>query len=357
VHADIRRARGLPGALYADPGWYGHVRERVLTRTWHVVADAAALAAPGSAVPATLLEGALDEPLLLTRDARGTLRGFANVCTHRGAPLVERACQVDHLRCRYHGRRFGLDGRFVSMPEFDGVAGFPGPDDDLARVAVAQWGPFVFAALDPVARFEDAVAPLGAHVEWMPLDAFRRDDAGARDYELQASWALWCDNYLEGFHVPYVHPALARTLDYRAYRSETFKWASLQIGVAAGGEDAFDLPPGHPYAGERIAGLYFCLFPTTMLNFYPWGLSLNLVRPLGPDRVRVRYVPYVWREERRGRGAGGDLHHVELEDDDIVQATQRGVSSRFYRRARYSPAREACVHHFHRLLAELLRDD
>ena len=58
----------------------------------------------------------------------------------------------------------------------------------------------------------------------------------------------------------------------------------------------------------------------------------------------------VWDEEKLGKGAGGDLDKVEMEDQFVVEATQQGVSSSAYERGRYSPNRETGVHHFHRIL-------
>ena len=52
-----------------------------------------------------------------------------------------------------------------------------------------------------------------------------------------------------------------------------------------------------------------------------------------------------------GKGAGGDLDKVEAEDQEIVEATQKGVSSGLYHRGRYSPPREG-IHHFHMMLTE-----
>src|SRR5258708_14635313 len=91
-----------------------------------------------------------------------------------------------------------------------------------------------------------------------------------------------------------------------------------------------------------------------MLNFYPWGLSLNLVRPDGLARTRVAFRTFVWDESLLDRGAGASLDRVEEEDEAIVQSVQRGVRSRLYSRGRYSPSRERGVHHFHRLLCEFL---
>jgi len=91
-----------------------------------------------------------------------------------------------------------------------------------------------------------------------------------------------------------------------------------------------------------------------MLNFYPWGLSLNLVQPLGIARTRISFRAYVWDAGKLDGGAGSGLDQVEMEDEAAVEAVQRGVRSRWYRSGRYSPSREQGVHHFHRLLAEFM---
>jgi choline monooxygenase len=91
-----------------------------------------------------------------------------------------------------------------------------------------------------------------------------------------------------------------------------------------------------------------------MLNFYAWGLSVNLVQPLAIDRTRVLFRSYVWDASKLEAGAGAGLDRVEEEDEAVVEAVQRGVRSRLYNRGRYSPARERGVHHFHRLLVEFL---
>ena len=92
-----------------------------------------------------------------------------------------------------------------------------------------------------------------------------------------------------------------------------------------------------------------------MLNFYPWGLSLNLVQPEAIKRTRVAFRGYVWDKSKLDIGAGAALHQVEMEDEAIVEAVQRGTGSRFYRNGRYSPTREPGTHHFHRLLCEFMR--
>jgi choline monooxygenase len=97
------------------------------------------------------------------------------------------------------------------------------------------------------------------------------------------------------------------------------------------------------------------LFPNTMLTFYPWGLSANVVVPLAPDRTRVSYQTWVWDRSRLNSGAGAGLDRVEREDEAIVEEVQKGIRSRLYQRGRYSPRWETGVHQFHTLLQEALR--
>ena len=73
------------------------------------------------------------------------------------------------LRCRYHGRRFGLDGSFASMPEFDGTKDFPSPADNLAQLSLERWGPLLFTGLTPSVPFAEWIVPL--NVKFTPDSA------------------------------------------------------------------------------------------------------------------------------------------------------------------------------------------
>lgn len=354
IHKDIRKAWTLPARFYADPTVYDECRSQVFAKSWQFVGDIELVKVPGQLHPFTLLEGCLDEPLLLTRDTKDVVRCMSNVCTHRGNLVIETPGNERFLRCRYHGRRFGLDGKFQHMPEFEGVEGFPCEKDDLPAIPFGEWGPLLFASLDPVCSLEEFLAPMKERVGWLPLHEFKFEPARSRDYLIKANWALYCDNYLEGFHIPFIHAGLNETLDYGNYRTELYRWCNLQLGIAKEGEECFELPSDSPDYGERVGAYYYWLYPNLMFNFYPWGLSINVVKPLSHALTRVSFLSYVWRADRIGSGAGAALDRVEREDEVVVEATQRGIQSRFYDRGRYSPLREQGTHHFHRLLAESL---
>ncbi|HUO86143.1 MAG TPA: aromatic ring-hydroxylating dioxygenase subunit alpha [Thermoanaerobaculia bacterium] len=354
VAADIGGASTLPGSFYGDPALHELAKERIFARSWQWLGEESRVRVPGAVWPQVLLPGCLDEPVLVTRDRDDRLHVLSNVCTHRGARVCEGEGTESVLRCRYHGRRFALDGSFLSMPEFDGVSDFPSDADDLPKLALGRWRQFLFTSLAPAFSFEELVAEVEARVGWLPIAEATFLPERSRDYLVEAHWALYCDNYLEGFHVPFVHAGLAASLDVASYRTELFRWSNLQVGVARGGEDSFDLPASSPDHGQSIAAYYFWLFPNLMLNFYPWGLSVNLVQPLAADRTRVSFLTFAWDPQGPRSSGVSALDRVEREDEAVVESVQVGVRSRLYGRGRYSPTQERGVHHFHRLLSAAL---
>lgn len=333
IDSDIRQATTLPAEFYTDPAYFEMSKERIFACSWQLLGREQDL---NILTPHTLLPGFLDEPVLIARH-RGQVRCLSNVCTHRGKILVDEPCDANLIRCSYHGRRFSLDGKLISMPEFDGVRGFPAKSDDLSELQSGTRGGFMFASIDPVAPLEEFVDESTAKLG--DLEPSKLKPLAIREYEVEANWALYCENYLEGFHIPYVHRGLNEVVDYGTYKTETFKYSSLQTGFDDDG---------------NIAGLYLFVFPNLMFNFYPWGLSINIVLPVTPSKTVVEYRTYVSDPELLGEGAGADLHAVELEDEAVVESVQKGVRSRFYKQGRYSPTREQGTHHFHRLIADFI---
>ena len=226
VDADIRRAQTIPSALYTNPAVLDRCREAVFARSWQMVADTDVVRTPRQVYPFFFLEGLLDEPLLLTRGDDDRLHCLSNVCTHRGNLVIEQPATAPGLRCRYHGRRFALDGAFESMPEFEQVEGHPAECDNLSSIPFETWGRFLFVSLDPAFAFAELIEDVNRRLGWLPFAEFTFDPSRSRDYSVAANWALYCDNYLEGFHIPFVHSGLNTELDYGAYRTELGRWAS-----------------------------------------------------------------------------------------------------------------------------------
>ncbi len=355
VDSDITQAKTLDTDFYLKEEFLRQSKEKIFSNCWHFIGDTDQVKDKGWVTPVNLLEDFIDEPIVISKDKNEKLHCLSNVCTHRGNLIVERPCKLNDIRCKYHGRRFNLDGKFLSMPEFKEVKNFPSPADDLHALPLHQWGKWLFTSLNPKLNADDFLKPMAERVGWMRLQDFVFHPESSKDYLIDAHWALYCENFLEGFHIPFVHAGLNSVIDYGNYSVELFKYSNLQLGVAKQGELVFDLPPSSPDYGKRVAGYYFRVFPNMMFNFYPWGLSINIISPLGVNKTKVSFLSYVLDESKLRQGAGADLHKVELEDEDILQNGQKGIRSRFYTHGRYSVTREQGTHHFHRLIAEFMK--
>jgi len=150
ISEDIAHAETLPASFYQDATVFERAKDQIFAPSWQFLGSVDDLVkVPGAAHPLTLLEGCLDEPIVLTRDVADEIHCLSNVCTHRGMLVAEAPGNERFLRCRYHGRRFAMDGSFVSMPEFEGAENFPSPADNLPRLPLHKWGPLLFTGIDP----------------------------------------------------------------------------------------------------------------------------------------------------------------------------------------------------------------
>lgn len=356
VNPDITLAETLPIEFYRTKEWFALSKERIFARSWQFCFSDEEFTEQQKLIPFNLLTQFLDEPLVFVQDAVGAMRCLSNVCTHRGNLLIEAPCTASKIKCRYHGRRFNLCGEMLHMPDFELTQNFPTQADNLSTIPCAAFGRFLFTSLSPLIPFADIFTQIQQRLSWLPMEQMRLDRSRSRDYMVKAHWALYCENYLEALHIPFVHPSLRETIDCTTYTTELYPYCNLQLALARPDEVAFDLPPTALDYGKRVAAYYYWIFPNTMLNFYPWGCSVNVVQPIDLELTKVSFYTYVLDESLLDKGAGGALDQVEMEDEAVVEAVQKGIKSRFYHSGRFSPTKELGTHHFQRLLCAFLND-
>jgi choline monooxygenase len=347
----LARARTLPSRLYTDPAVLDFEKERVFGRTWQLVGREEQVAEPGAYFTASVG----DEPLLVVRGADGVLRALSNVCRHRAGPVASGEGRCRAFRCGYHGWSYSLDGRLLNTPEFEGVEDFDREAHGLPRFRAETWLGLVFVNLDPAAPpLPEALAPLPEALASRDLTGMR--PAHRKDWEVACNWKVYVDNYLEGYHIPIVHPGLMQEIDYARYRTETFETASEQhspIRAERGG------PMRKEHPGDEAR--YFWIYPNLMVNVYPDNFSTNVILPLSHERTRTRFE-WFFRDPDSAATRGKVLEtvafsdQIQLEDVAICEAVQKGLRSRTYDRGRYSVKRENGVHHFHRLIAAAMGD-
>lgn len=338
-HDGLERAHALQARYYFGPDMLAMEQRVVFARSWQLVAHQAQLAEPGDHV----VEQVVGIPVLLVRGQDGVLRAFPNVCRHRAGPLA--LCNgkgARALHCKYHGWSYTLDGQLRSAPEMQGACDFHVADIRLPRLPVHEWQGLVFVALsDAVAPFEEVYAGIAERIAPIDLAAMRY--LRREVYEVTCNWKVYLDNFLEGYHLPHVHPGLSKVIDYRTYDTELFAWHSLQTAPLRDSQGIY---------GEGEAYYYF-VYPNVMLNVMPGRLQSNRVLPLTPDRCRIEFDYYYAQDARAQARIAMDQafsDEVQHEDVAICEAVQKGLASGFYDAGRLCPKREAGVWHFHTLL-------
>ncbi len=345
----VERSDTAPSTWYVDPRWHAVDRDAVLATTWQGVGHVSMVEGPGAYFLATVA----DNPILVIRDKDGILRAFYNVCRHRGGPLaLEPAGCVKALTCKYHGWTYQLDGTLRGVPQFDRTELFDKKDFGLVPVAVDVWEGFVFVCLEPehAPPLAEVIAGIAERIRPNRLTTKRL--VRRVDYDVEANWKVYVDNFLEGYHIPHVHPELNKALDYLAYRTELGRWYNLQHSPLKD-DNVYTKDAG----GEAF---YYWVYPNFMLNILPHRVQANLVLPNGPDRCKVIFWYYYDEPDAPGRAEqiAADVEYsdmVQAEDREICHQVHRGLGSRGYHRGRFSPDMESGVYHFQCLLKQSYR--
>jgi choline monooxygenase len=352
IDRNISRAWTLPAHLYTDPVTAAQEKDRIFARTWQIVGHHNQVAGAGDYFTTQLV----GEPLLIVRGADHRLRAFYNVCRHRAGPPALGCGSRKLFRCIYHGWTYNLDGSLNHATEIDGVEDFRPENFALAPVRCEEWLHLVFVNLDPNARpLLESLGELPRQAERFPFPAMKLLER--RTYDMKCNWKTYVDNYLEGYHLPTVHPGLNRELDFNAYTVEPYARHVRQWSPIRGAQPGDSTPRRYQEARADLTTDYFWAFPNWMLNCYPDNVSLNIVLPIEPDRSFVIFEWYLLEKDlgsEAAKASVGFSDEIQLEDVAICEAVQKNLHSRSYQRGRYSVKQEKGVHAFHRMYAEAM---
>jgi choline monooxygenase len=292
------------------------------------------------------------------------------VCLHRAGPVAMGCGKRKSLQCPYHGWTYELDGSVRGTRGMEGAEAFDPEAMRLPEFRVDTWGPLVWVSLDPDVPALDAwladIAPRS--------DRYRLEDlqyVGGREWYIPCNWKMYVDNYMEGYHIPFIHPGLNQALDPAIYTYALGTQSNEQYGAephprgpgsrvasVLGSVQAFrQLKPPMDGLDEQERNGYFFhwLFPTNTFNFMPDGFLLFTIRPVDVEMTQCTFS--WWFPEARDltetllQAAVVNFGHViNTEDLEICMHSQKGMRSSVYHQGRYSANQESCLHHFHQLL-------
>ena len=349
----LARGYTLPADWYIDPGVLRLEHERIFRHAWQYAGRLDQVSRPGDYF--TCRAGLV--PVLVTRDRAGVVRGFVNVCRHRGSEVVRDAAgHRETLQCHYHAWTYDLDGSLRAAPRSEREPGFDRSDYSLIPVQVDTWGPFVFVnpdqeaspLLETLAELPELVASAGIDVDGLRFQL-------RSEYELEANWKVACENFLECYHCAVAHPGFSAVVDVSpdAYRLELSETFSSQFGpVRSDGKGSYDA------SGEVARGQFHFLWPNVKINIMPGrpNLSIGPVLPVGTERA-AGFLDYFFAEDADEDWIKGLLEfddQVGSEDKTLVESVQRGLRSGMVERGRLLLNSEQLIHDFQRRVAEAL---
>jgi phenylpropionate dioxygenase-like ring-hydroxylating dioxygenase large terminal subunit len=334
----------LPFAWYGDEDQLRRERARIFARSWQYAGRAAEVADPG----AFTTTDAGGVPILVTRDAHGTLRAFLNVCRHRGAVLTEGCGRRSTIQCHYHAWTYDLDGSLRTAPRSERETGFNNAEWSLLPASAGIWGPFLFVNPDP-----DAV-PLEEHLGELPEIMRRAIDLDGLvfhsrvEFASNANWKIVSENFLECYHCATAHPAFTDEVDVHP--------------------DRYELEPHPTFAAQFCRtkddsgrGQFHLLYPNTGINVFPGppNLSIGPIAPNGPTRTQ-RYLDYFFAadvDETWLRDFFELDDQIGREDTALVESVQRGMSSGLLEHGRLMLDAEPLVAAFQAWVAERLEPE
>jgi choline monooxygenase len=382
TYAATRRPVSLAETLlpeaYTSEAFFALERERVFGSTWVVVGCSAQLRQPGDVLVAEVA----GRSIFVVRKHDGALRAFYNVCRHRGTRLLAaEECRVKRfIRCPYHSWAYDHDGQCVGTPLFTGsdipadqqaafdmqdVAAFDRADYGLLPVAVDSWGPLVFVNLEP------DPAPLSEHLGDLPARAagYRLDEwelARTGEYEIAANYKLVAENFMEYYHLPWVHPGLVKVSPIDAHH----RWQGP--GMYAGfctTPIAPDTDDGGWQSGlAAISGLdaqdatsarFVWLFPNVAVSILPNHVFIIHARPVSPRLTQETTYLLTHPEsagtedsERAVDQIGAFWDKVNREDIEIVERVQAGLDSTPFPGGRLCYRFEESLHRFQNMIID-----
>lgn len=196
--------------LYTSPEIFNEEMHKIFGAVWVYLAHESEIPEPNDYVTTKLGQ----RNLIITRDAKGTIRALFNRCTHRGTTV----CRVGKgsakfFQCPYHGWNFHNSGKLAGVPWPEGYSGDMTDEKyNLAQLQrVESYRGFIFGTLNAAApSLSDYLGPIKKPIdEWLdrhPGGKIKLCEANRLKFS--GNWKLAYDNSADGYHVIFSHRSL-----------------------------------------------------------------------------------------------------------------------------------------------------
>lgn len=329
----------LDPSLYCAPESFISERERIFTKSWQLAGPAARVKEAGTYV-ATEIAGL---KVFILRGRDGILRAFRNVCRHRGARLIaEGSGRCGPVRCPYHNWVYSDRGELINAPWFGEDPSFRTQDWPLEQISVHEWRGLVFTAIAPELALEEQLGDLVAELSDEPIENY----TAIREERLtfNANWKIYTDNFVEGYHIPGIHPTFFAAIDFEEFKTTA--------------HDGFVRMTAPPREGLFYRGKWLWMWPNWTLSLFQGGMNTSRINPIDQQSTELIYNFYFADASEAREAARNDTTARNLavvrEDFEICLEIHKNYASGAYKAGPLSPRHEAGVHYFQDRIREAL---
>jgi Rieske 2Fe-2S family protein len=338
-------AKSMPQEYFVSPEIFAGEQRRIFSKEWLLVGHQSQIPRSGDFFLATIA----GESLIIMQDSKFEIRGFFNVCRHRGTRLKEDSCgHSSTIQCPYHAWTYGLDGRLIGAPHMDEMPGFDKADYPLNPVNLGVWEGFIFVNLIPKRdgwlSLEEWFAPLNGKFSHWNIPMLR--SAKRIEYDVRANWKLMFENYSECYHCPGVHPQLQKVSPYDSAEND------LREGPFLGGFMKINPGKSLTMSGNACASFvgeienlqrvfYYSIFPNMLLSLHPEYVMMHQLRPQSPERTLILCDWLFHPDAFAGKSFKPDdaiefWDVTNKQDWHMCELSQQGIASRAYKPGPYS---------------------
>ncbi|MEG3765250.1 aromatic ring-hydroxylating dioxygenase subunit alpha [Alteromonas sp. 14N.309.X.WAT.G.H12] len=319
---------GLPANVFKDPDTYNAECDAIFANGWASIGCGQQIAKPGDIMPVRIA----GQSLIAMRNKDGEIGVFHNICRHKAAPLVDEPCNKRSLVCPYHKWSFKIDGSLLSAPRYFGkenkvMSAEDKADKGLIPVRFALWWDIIFVNVSGDAQpFDEFIKPLDDLLSDYPKQDMQM--VSTTDYSGEVNWKLAVDNFLDGYHVPFVH-SQACTVESvleqdDLFLSDDIVGLRLKNGASAKpAKTSKQLPHWQGLPDEKKGTQqWFGIFPNTLFFVDPCWVQTIVIKPMGETRTDESLSIYVVSEDAASdeyQAERDRLHEVlnEVNEQDI----------------------------------------
>ena len=330
--------RNLDPVNYTSADIHTRDVKSIFSRTWQLIGPASRLEKRGDYIAVEIA----GQKVFVVR-AKDGLRAFRNVCRHRGARLLpEGTGRCSTIRCPYHQWVWGEDGSLLNVPWWGDDPDFEKSDWELDKVSFDIWRGLLFVAIAPSSSLEAQLGGLIDEIADEPVESYTWMQEERLVFD--ANWKIYTDNFVEGYHIPGIHPAFHQAIEF-----DRFETVALDQMVRM---------TAPPREGLFYRGKWMWMWPNWTLSLFKGGMNTSRINPIDHRRTELIYNFY-FEDTSAGMEAArqktiADNLQVVREDFEVCLETQKNYESGGYRAGPLSPRHEQGVAYFQQKLMAAL---